>query len=47
LADDACDVDDMVLALSDTIDGDGSEDPGEAIDCVTTEVNGRIGCIGS
>jgi hypothetical protein len=49
LADDACEIVDMVLAVSASIDGDGIDDSGEAIDSVTMDgdFNGRIGCIGS
>jgi hypothetical protein len=49
-ADDACDTDDIVLAVSAAIDGDLiDETVGDVMDCVVIDgdFNGRIGCIGN
>jgi hypothetical protein len=49
-ADDAWDIDDIVLAVSAAIDGDLIEDAvGDVMDCVVTDgdFNGRIGCMGN
>jgi len=49
-ADDACDIEEIVLALSVAIDGDLIEDTvGDVIDCVATDgdFKGRMGCIGN
>jgi hypothetical protein len=48
-ADDAWDIDDMVLAVSAAMDGDRIDDTGDVIDCVAFEgdFKGCIGYIGS
>jgi hypothetical protein len=49
-ADDACDIDDMVLAVSAAIDGDRIDDTGDASDCVAIDGDFHgccVGCIGN
>jgi hypothetical protein len=48
-ADDVCDIDDIVLAVSAAMDGDRNDDTGDVIDCDTIvgDFKGCIGCIGS
>lgn len=45
----ACDMEEMVLAVSAMRDGDRKDDTGEAIDCVANDgdLSGCTGCMGS
>jgi hypothetical protein len=44
-AEDAWDIDDIVLAVSAAMDGDRNDDIGDVIDCVAMEDDSK-GCIG-
>jgi hypothetical protein len=45
-ADDACDIDDKVLAVSAAIDGDRIDDTGDASDCVAIDGDFHGCCVG-